>query len=174
MRNRYGIGLVVAGALLVGCSKKVAKVTEEPQAPQMERLAEAAPRNQGVDEDALRRQRMQDLLNEAMKTIYFEYDQAALNERAKQTLARIGDVLKQYPEIRGVTIQGHADERGTEEYNFALGERRANAIKRYLAEYGIGADRLVTVSFGEERPAVRGSGEEAWTQNRRGEFEVNN
>ena len=70
------------------------------------------------------------------------------------------------------TIEGHADERGTRAYNLALGERRANAVKRYLNTLGVASDRVNTVSFGEERPAVTGSNKDAWAMNRRAQFQV--
>jgi len=99
--------------------------------------------------------------------VFFGYDKIDLSADARRTLERQAAWLKQYGSVR-VVIEGHADERGTREYNLALGERRANAQKDYLVALGIPAARLSTVSYGKERPAVLGSNEAAWSQNRRG------
>lgn len=101
--------------------------------------------------------------------IYFDFDRSDLKEPARGTLQTKGDVLREWADL-DVVIEGHADERGTIEYNLALGERRAEAARRYLIDLGIDADRLSTVSYGEERPAVAGQGESAWSRNRRDEF----
>jgi peptidoglycan-associated lipoprotein len=98
--------------------------------------------------------------------VYFGYDEYVLTEEAKQTLARQAQWLKQYAAGKEITIEGHADERGTREYNFALGARRANSVKNFLASQGV--TMLKVISYGKERPAVEGSNEEAWAQNRRG------
>jgi peptidoglycan-associated lipoprotein len=99
--------------------------------------------------------------------VFFGYDKFDLSADARRTLERQAAWLKQYGSVR-VVIEGHADERGTREYNLALGERRANSQKDYLVALGIPAARLSTVSYGKERPAVLGSNEAAWSQNRRG------
>ena len=85
---------------------------------------------------------------------------------AQQTLTHQAEWLKQYSKVN-VTVEGHCDERGTREYNLALGERRAAAAKKYLVGTGIAANRISTISYGKERPAVIGSDESAWSQNRR-------
>lgn len=103
--------------------------------------------------------------------VFFGFDQASLSDEAKATVEKLAAWLKQYPQ-RTVTIEGHADERGTREYNLALGARRANAVRDYLIVMGIDPNRVETVSFGEERPAVSGSNPEAWSQNRRAVFVV--
>jgi len=99
--------------------------------------------------------------------VFFGYDKSDLSTEARATLDRQAAWLKKYPST-SVTIEGHCDERGTREYNLALGERRASAVKNYLVADGIGSDRVKTVSYGKERPAVLGSNEAAWAQNRRG------
>lgn len=99
--------------------------------------------------------------------VFFAYDKFDLSADARRTLERQAAWLKQYAAAR-LTVEGHADERGTREYNLALGERRANAVKDYLVALGVPAARLTTVSYGKERPAVLGSNEAAWSQNRRG------
>lgn len=99
--------------------------------------------------------------------VFYGYDSAVLTAEAQATLTRQADWLKQYGNVR-VVIEGHADERGTREYNIALGERRAEAAKNFLTGLGVSADRVSTISYGKERPAVVGNDESAWAQNRRG------
>jgi peptidoglycan-associated lipoprotein len=99
--------------------------------------------------------------------VFFAYDKADLSADARRTLERQAAWLRQWTNQR-LTVEGHCDERGTREYNLALGERRANAVKDYLAALGVPASRLSTISYGKERPVVLGSNEAAWAQNRRG------
>ena len=106
-----------------------------------------------------------------LQTIYFDYDSSVLKPEAKAKLEKGADWLKRKPKVN-VQIEGHCDERGTNEYNLALGERRALAARRYLISLGISTDRIFTISYGEERPAVEGHDESAWKFNRRGEFKV--
>jgi peptidoglycan-associated lipoprotein len=105
-------------------------------------------------------------------SIYFDFDKAELSAASKDILKKKADVLRDNPKL-SVTIEGHCDERGTNEYNLALGERRADAAFKYLNAMGIAADRLKTVSYGEEKPAAAGHDEAAWSKNRRDEFKVN-
>lgn len=98
--------------------------------------------------------------------IFFDTDQYDVDMQDQQTLQSQAAWLQQNPNVR-VTIEGHADERGTRDYNIALGERRANAAKNYLASLGIDPSRINTVSYGKERPAALGSDEASWAQNRR-------
>ena len=99
--------------------------------------------------------------------VLFDYDRYNLRPAAQATLERQAAWLKSYSNVT-VTIEGHCDERGTREYNLALGARRANAAKDYLVSLGINPARSTTISYGKERPAVLGSNQNAWTQNRRG------
>ena len=99
--------------------------------------------------------------------VYFDFNKAEIRADGTSTLNDQAAWLKKYPNIT-IVIEGHADERGTREYNLALGERRANAVKEYLVSRGVSADRVETVSYGKERPAVLGSNDSAWSQNRRG------
>ncbi len=105
----------------------------------------------------------------SLQAIYFDFDMYALRDDARMTLAANAKGLQDHPEAR-IAIEGHCDERGTVEYNLALGEKRAKAAYDYLVSYGIPADRMSTVSFGEERPADPGHDEAAWARNRRAEF----
>jgi peptidoglycan-associated lipoprotein len=99
--------------------------------------------------------------------VFFAFDKSDLSADARRTLERQAAWLRQWSNQR-LTVEGHCDERGTREYNLALGERRANAAKDYLIAQGIAASRLSTISYGKERPVVLGSNEAAWAQNRRG------
>lgn len=103
------------------------------------------------------------------KLVYFDYDKSLLKPEGKAAIQRNVQFLKAHPNAR-ILIEGHCDERGTDEYNLALGERRANAIVKYMGELGISASRVTTKSWGEERPVALGHSEESWWQNRRGEM----
>jgi peptidoglycan-associated lipoprotein len=94
-----------------------------------------------------------------------------LKPQARSTIEALAAWMNEHPGV-ALTIEGHCDERGTREYNLALGERRANAVRDYLVALGISGNRLGTISYGKERPAVPGSNESAWAQNRRGVFVV--
>jgi peptidoglycan-associated lipoprotein len=122
-------------------------------------------RSAAAREDAAR---LTALLNEA---VYFGYDQAALSGAARASLDAKAAALRSHPDVR-LVINGHADERGSDEYNLALGMRRARAAQRYLAQSGISSSRLEVVSYGEERPAVPGHDERAFAANRRDEFVI--
>lgn len=98
--------------------------------------------------------------------IFYNFNESGLTQEARATLDRQATWLKKYS-MMSVALEGHCDERGTREYNLALGERRAMAAKNYLVASGISPDRVTTVSYGKERPAVLGSNEAAWAQNRR-------
>jgi peptidoglycan-associated lipoprotein len=108
-----------------------------------------------------------DLVLNVGDRVFFDYDRFDLKAEAKSTLERQASWLKQYRSF-SITVEGHADERGTREYNLALGEKRAAAIKDYLTSLGVSASRVKTISYGKERPAVLGSDESSWAQNRRG------
>jgi len=109
--------------------------------------------------------------NQSLEIIYFDFDKYNITFGARQTLGRNADWMNAFPDAI-IQIEGHCDERGTEEYNVALGDRRAGAVKDYLVSLGVDASRLHTISYGEERPADPGHNEEAWASNRRSEFKV--
>jgi peptidoglycan-associated lipoprotein len=98
--------------------------------------------------------------------VFFDYDSAVLSPVATETLDRQGAWLRQYPGLV-VTIEGHADERGTREYNLAIGDRRATAVKNYLLALNVPPNQVLTISYGEERPADAGNDDSAWANNRR-------
>lgn len=99
-------------------------------------------------------------------TVYFGTDQSDVDDAARATLDTQSAWLAKFPNVR-ITVEGHADERGTREYNLALGDRRANAAKNYLVAKGVAPERITTISYGKERPVALGSDESAWAQNRR-------
>lgn len=171
--KKFTISLLVAVACLLmlnACAKK-------PVAPQ----AELTPAVPVVQPDAAAGSTAADLGTEAvtdvarqepvlkLEKVFFDFDAYTLTPPAREILARNADWLRQNPAAR-LTIEGHCDERGSDEYNLALGQRRADAAKNYLVGLGIAAERLTSISYGEERPAVAGSDESAWAQNRRAEF----
>jgi peptidoglycan-associated lipoprotein len=121
--------------------------------------AEAAMRNAGAARAAL------------TATVHFDYDQADLRAEDRAILDAKVPVLQANPGVT-IRIQGHTDERGSDEYNLALGQRRAASVKRYLVDHGIAESRMQTITYGEERPVAQGSDESAYAQNRRAEFEI--
>lgn len=106
-----------------------------------------------------------------LKMIHFDFDKYDIRPADVETLKGNADVLKKFPAVK-VQIEGHCDDRGTHEYNLALGERRANNTKRYLVSIGIAADRISTISYGEERPLDPAHNEDAWAKNRRAQFVI--
>jgi peptidoglycan-associated lipoprotein len=106
-----------------------------------------------------------------MATIYFDYDKADIRSDARDILSANGRSLTEHPTAT-IRIEGNCDERGTEQYNLALGEKRANAAREYLVNYGINASRITTISYGEERPVAQGHDENAWSKNRRADFAI--
>jgi peptidoglycan-associated lipoprotein len=152
------LSLIAAGALLAACET----------APVDDGTAGGAGTGTGTDGSVggVTPGTQGDLAANVGDRVFFAYDSSVLSTEAQQTLERQAAWLQQYPNVK-VTVEGHADERGTREYNIALGERRANAAKSYLVSLGVGADRVTTISYGKERPEVLGSDESAWAQNRR-------
>lgn len=113
---------------------------------------------------------VEDVVDCDVETVRFEFDSSSLTSSARSILADNADCLKQ---MGGrITLEGHCDERGTQEYNLTLGERRANSVRRYLIDLGVSSDRIRTVSYGKERPVDPRSNEDAWARNRRVEFQV--
>lgn len=106
------------------------------------------------------------------ENIHFAIDSSLLSDQARQTLTSKAEYLRTNPDI-AVTVEGHCDDRGTNAYNIALGERRAASVKMFLVDLGIGTNRLNTVSYGEERPIAAGHDETSWAENRRAQFVIN-
>ncbi len=140
-----------------------AEVAEEPQAAEV-----SSDASLDADEAALMAARNM-FLNEH---IYFAFDKYNLDDMAQEVLMRKADFLRANGDIY-ITIEGHADERGTNEYNLALGDRRAESAKSFLVDMGIEAYRISTVSYGEERPLCTEQTEECWANNRRDQFVIN-
>ena len=161
--NRH-IGLLAALAL--GCAHKPKPVEVAAEAPPPPRVEVAAPQpppeEKAVEED------LQAILRGAV--LHFDFDRAELRPESRARLDKVAEVLKERRAAK-VRISGHCDELGTVEYNLALGQRRADVARQYLVTLGIDGSRVETVSFGEERPAVQGSDESAYAQNRRDELE---
>jgi len=103
--------------------------------------------------------------------VFFDFDVYALSPEARKILANNAEILREASMVK-IVVEGHCDERGTREYNLALGERRANSVKKYLVSLGISGSRIQTISYGEDRPFAMGSNEGAWSQNRRAHFVI--
>ena len=137
----------------------------------MSQQAEAKPAAD-TDQDTMKSESVPSHMDmAAMGNIYFDFDKFTLSAEARQTLADNANYLKAHSGTQ-VVIEGHCDERGSDEYNLALGESRALAAKNYLVSLGVSASRLSVISYGEEKPAAMGSNEEAWAKNRRAEFKA--
>lgn len=184
MKNSTLLLCAMLGLTAAACSKKIKPLTPAPvsaaQADSIERARQQAVEDslRAVREREAERQRREAELAAAREaeaiavitgTVYFEFDQSALSAEARATLDAKVPALQARPEFR-IRITGHTDERGSSEYNLALGLRRAAELKAYLVANGIEAARIDISSMGEERPAAQGSNEAAWALNRRAEF----
>ena len=162
---------VVFALSLSGCGSKeevIEDITIEPEVVEdIEGVAEGDIPLDPVPEETI----YIEPLSKAFVDINFEFDQYRVLDRDVPTLEGVAAWLRENPEAR-VLIEGHCDERGTNEYNMALGEQRALAARRYLVGLGIDSGRLTTISYGEDRPIAFGGTEDAWSQNRRGHFAV--
>jgi peptidoglycan-associated lipoprotein len=148
--------VLTAALMVAGCS------TPKPVAEAPPPAASApAPASSIVPGSA------EDLRVNVGDTVHFAFNQYNIEDNDKATLQRQATWLQKYPSVR-VTVEGNCDERGTREYNLALGARRANAVKEYLVSLGISAGRVETISYGKEHPICSESTEECWAQNRRG------
>jgi peptidoglycan-associated lipoprotein len=150
------------------------KAAQEEAARQWEMAAEEDIQDQAAAEAAAKEEEMMQELAAAkkmfeMENIYFDFDSSALSAMAREVLQRKADYLFEVVDA-SVIIEGHCDERGTEAYNIALGDRRAESAKAYLVDMGIDPARLTTISYGEERPVDPASNPEAWAKNRRDQF----
>ncbi len=150
----------------VRAANEAARLTREAEAKRKADEEEARRRAEAdakrKTEDAARQMAM-------LNSVYFDYDKSAIRSDQRMPLDENAKKLRDYRAEDKVIIEGHCDERGTVEYNLALGERRASAVKQYLTKAGIKKDRLETISYGKERPLAMGSGEDAWAKNRRAE-----
>jgi peptidoglycan-associated lipoprotein len=177
---KVGSLTVVALAFIVACSPKpkptpvpeatpapvstptVVTIETPPPAPQ--------PTPRGIDDTDIGT-KTPDQLSKYLNPAFFDYDKADIRADSRDVLAANATWLKKYPKVQ-FTIEGHADERGTAQYNLALGDRRANAAKDYLVSLGVDASRIKTVSYGKERPFASEHDEDSWQKNRRAHFVV--
>ncbi len=171
--------LVSIFALLVtisGCKKKVEVTAPPPPAPKVEEKAEAPEKAPTIkepeltEEEIFRMKSLEELNRESpLQRIHFDFDKYFIREDAKPVLERNAEWLKKFSSVK-ILIEGHCDERGTEEYNMALGEKRAKSTMNYLISLGISPDRIKIISYGKSRPLDPGHNEEAWALNRRADF----
>ena len=173
--------LVIPGFLFtVSCAKKTIRADTSLTQQAEEAAAEKAKQEELARQQAIEEQRIREeaelkaaarnmFLNE---DVFFEFDSAVLLAEAQAILKKKAEWLINNPDVTAI-IEGHCDERGTNEYNLALGERRAESAKTFLMDLGIAGSRLNSISYGEERPVDPGHNEEAWSKNRRGHFTIN-
>ena len=179
------IVILCLGVILSGCSKK-AVVKEEPSVKGAEELEarKDAKEADRIREGELKKEFEKSLVAKAtpgiegvvleskmLQDIHFDFDRYNIRVDEAEILRENSVLLKKYPGMK-FQIEGHCDERGTGEYNLALGERRANSTKKYLVSLGIEPGRISTISYGEERPLDPGHSEEAWAKNRRAHFVI--
>ncbi len=174
------LAITLAATLMSGCAKKPASVVVDPMG---EPIVSTLPSDNvaGYGDGSITDQAIVDRSGydssafqgdgslAGLNRIYFEFDQFTLSSEARDILNSNVDYMKAHPGVK-VRIEGHCDERGSDEYNLALGERRASATKAYMVSLGIAADRLSILSYGEEMPLDPGRSESAWAKNRRAEF----
>ena len=178
---RHAIALLLALALLSGCESMSKSddefVADEPPAQEEQDAAESsdtnsAPAEPEVSAEELAAQRAKEAAMKEqaalreVRTFYFDFDQYTVKPEARSPLAAHAAFLSANPSVK-VVLEGHCDERGTKEYNIALGENRAKAVERFLKVNGVSDSQIEIVSYGEERPAATGHTEQAWAKNRR-------
>ncbi|NOZ12654.1 MAG: peptidoglycan-associated lipoprotein Pal [Acidobacteria bacterium] len=182
MKLRAIFSVCAVVLLTVSCHKAPApnpKPAPQPKKtePAAKTVTESPLENSQINENALGNNSFSgksvDDLNreETLQDVYFDFDKSALTGATRDELAKHAEWLKAHPSVK-IVIEGHCDERGTEQYNMALGDRRATSVKNYLISLGISPDRMRTISYGELRPKVKGHGEWAWSQNRRCHFVI--
>ena len=162
MRN-IAIAVTLASALALSACKKNPPEELPPPPQQVEVTPTPTPGPLGPIPGT--QQHFQQVM-QGRDVIYFDTDKFDIDAEDQAALRSQAEYLQQYPNVRA-TVEGHCDERGTREYNLALGERRANAARNYLVSLGVASDRVTTVSYGKERPVALGSNEQAWARNRR-------
>jgi peptidoglycan-associated lipoprotein len=174
--SRYAV-LLVALPLAIGACKKNPPAVQAPVqstptggggGQTVQPTVDPAPRPAAGPDAAEITRRAREIV---LEIVYFEYDTDAIRADAQVSLEKKLPILQANPGLK-FRIEGHCDNRGSDEYNIALGRRRAEAVKRFLTDRGIDGSRIETVSFGRERPAVQGDTEDAWSRNRRDEFTI--
>jgi peptidoglycan-associated lipoprotein len=162
---RFVLFVALASLLFVGCAKQPAEQTTEPAPATTSSSSSSGVTETEVKEDVS--YKVSDLTR-----VYFDFDSYVLSAKARRTLAQNAEVMKAIPGLK-IRVEGHCDERGSDEYNLALGERRAQAAMNYMATLGVSASRMSTISYGEEKPLDPGHDESSWSKNRRAEFVAN-
>ncbi|HEX9158610.1 MAG TPA: peptidoglycan-associated lipoprotein Pal [Rhizomicrobium sp.] len=162
LSNHLKFAAIAAALVVAGCASKPKPAPEAPPpAPP------PAASTQSQVESTVVPGSVQDFRVNVGDTVHFDYDKFAVTSEDRDILQRQAAWLQKYSQVR-VTVEGHCDERGTREYNLALGARRANAVKEYLVSLGVSSARVDTISYGKERPICTESNESCWGQNRRG------
>ncbi|GMM92664.1 peptidoglycan-associated lipoprotein Pal [Qipengyuania sp. MTN3-11] len=163
--RKFAFALAAGTLAIAGCAKKAPE--QLPPAPQDTGTTTPTPTTTGPSASGPgTQQHFLQTVGQSNSVVYFDTDRFNIDAEDSRILQTQAQYFSQYPNVT-FTIEGHADERGTREYNLALGERRANAAKNYLVSVGIPANRIRTISYGKERPVAMGSNESAWAQNRR-------
>jgi len=163
--------LLIAASLTTSCKKRARQEPPPPAPPPVEVLPEPVVIPDTTGQAERERQARMDADRARIQTVFFDYDQSNIRSDQRDKVKTNADIFRTWTEWQ-VNIEGHCDERGTNEYNLALGERRATAAKQALASEGTDASRVSTISYGEERPADPGHDETSWARNRRAEFRV--
>ena len=165
MNKRFATAILLASATsLAACAKKAPEELPPPP-PSTTATPTPTPATTPSGPSVGSQAHFENAVN-GQNVIYFDTDRFNIDSADAAALQTQAQYLAQYPQV-SITVEGHADERGTREYNLALGERRANAAKNYLVSIGVDANRIRTVSYGKERPVALASNEQAWAQNRR-------
>ena len=173
----YSLAVILVFSLAVSCKKKPKELPPPPpqaqEQPQVEKVEAPVVQEPQLSEEELylRKSLEQINLEKPLGTIYFDYDRAVVREDARVTLEGNADWLKKFRTAK-ILVEGHCDERGTEEYNLALGEKRAKSAQDYLLSLGIASDRIRIISYGKSQPVNPGHDEGAWQMNRRAQFLV--
>ena len=167
------MALVIMGMMVVGCQKKVPEAEPIPPTPVPTVTPTPAPTPiPTMSPEEIRMMKLKEAEEELSEIdVYFDFDQANLSNIAKDKLAKKAEYLVQNADI-SIVIEGHCDERGSNEYNLGLGERRASAAKKYLVTYGVSDENIDTVTYGEEKPVCYESNDNCWSLNRRAHFVV--
>jgi peptidoglycan-associated lipoprotein len=181
--------VLCCSVLVAGCAKKEMMKGDESSLPSAAPLTQTpapaetipAPSAQPLQEQPIQQEPVTDAqalkeqpvaspaIEAALETIYFDFDSFVLSAAARDSLAKNAQYLIKNPALK-IQVEGHCDERGADEYNLALGEKRANSVMNYLVTLGVPADRMTTISYGKEKPAVEGHDDAAWAKNRRASF----
>jgi len=186
MLRRFVVPVMAATLLVAACKKEAPPPPAPPPGPDPDSIAraradsiaaaraaaEAAARQRAEAEARATRERAAAAARATLEElVFFDYDKSDIREDAAAVLRRKADVLRASPQVQ-IRVQGHADERGSTEYNLALGNRRAESVRQFLVGFGLADSRFSIISYGEEQPLEVASNEAAWARNRRAQFEI--